>query len=278
MEVKSVSPLEHDNKENIPPFSLSKKPGPNEEKPKCNLVKKKWIRRPLRDVTNFYRATELWGLDPEVGLMFRWCKNVGSSFKDLPDGLDPRYHVANPYHPNGTRCFVPSLVDFAKIDLGPGLSAAILVLGCCSSGPMTRVESKTLFHKLGFDTSTHEELQIDVGSSFRSVPSGSSFHYESNGSDPIHKGQCTLNPKLGFDVTLDEILPQNDVRSSFNVVPTGPNPLHNSSPNAPKLLGDHSSHEVPRVDVGSSLRSVSSGPNPLHNGNPVPSSPPKMRV
>ena len=68
MEVKTISPLEHDNKENIPPFSSSKKPGPNEEKPKCNLVKrkKKWIRRPLRDVTNFYRATELWGLDPEV--------------------------------------------------------------------------------------------------------------------------------------------------------------------------------------------------------------------
>ncbi|KAL1560627.1 hypothetical protein AAHA92_10817 [Salvia divinorum] len=69
MEVKSILALEHDNKETIPPFSLSKKPGPNEEKPKCALVKKKkkkWIRRPLRDVTNFYRASELWGLDSEV--------------------------------------------------------------------------------------------------------------------------------------------------------------------------------------------------------------------
>ncbi|KAG6416869.1 hypothetical protein SASPL_124310 [Salvia splendens] len=69
MEVKTISPLEHDNKENIQPFLSLKKPGPNEEKPKCALVKKKkkkWIRRPLRDVTNFYRASELWGLDPEA--------------------------------------------------------------------------------------------------------------------------------------------------------------------------------------------------------------------
>ncbi|KAL1560628.1 hypothetical protein AAHA92_10818 [Salvia divinorum] len=67
MEVKSISALEHDNKENIPPFSTLKKPGPNEENPKCTLVKKmKWIRKPLRDVTNFYRASELRGLQSPV--------------------------------------------------------------------------------------------------------------------------------------------------------------------------------------------------------------------
>ncbi|KAL1560630.1 hypothetical protein AAHA92_10820 [Salvia divinorum] len=62
MEAKNISVFEHDNKENIPPFSTLKKPGPNEEKGKCALVKKttKGSRRPLSDVT------KLWGLDSKL--------------------------------------------------------------------------------------------------------------------------------------------------------------------------------------------------------------------
>lgn len=51
--------MEHENKENIPPFFMSKKPVPNGEDSKCALVKRiNGRRRPLRDVTGFYRAVE----------------------------------------------------------------------------------------------------------------------------------------------------------------------------------------------------------------------------
>ncbi|KAL1560629.1 hypothetical protein AAHA92_10819 [Salvia divinorum] len=68
MEPKNISVFEHDNKENIPPFSTSKKPGPNEEKGKCALMKKttKGTRRPLSDVTNSYRGAGLRGFDSRV--------------------------------------------------------------------------------------------------------------------------------------------------------------------------------------------------------------------
>ncbi|KAH6763783.1 hypothetical protein C2S51_015032 [Perilla frutescens var. frutescens] len=55
MDVTKIA-MEHDNKENIPPFSLSKKPGPNIKKGKCTLVKMNECRRPLTDVTNLHRA------------------------------------------------------------------------------------------------------------------------------------------------------------------------------------------------------------------------------
>ena len=64
MEAKTISVLEHDTiKENIPPFSTSKKPGPSEEKGKPTFAKRKWRRKPLRDVTNFYREAEFRGLN-----------------------------------------------------------------------------------------------------------------------------------------------------------------------------------------------------------------------
>lgn len=53
MEVNKVYELEHDNKENIPPFLQWKKPGPNKKKVECALNES---RRPLRDVTNVYIA------------------------------------------------------------------------------------------------------------------------------------------------------------------------------------------------------------------------------
>lgn len=58
MEVKKDCGSKHDNKENIPPSFMSKKPGLNDEKGKCALVKVNGRRRPLRDITNFYRAVE----------------------------------------------------------------------------------------------------------------------------------------------------------------------------------------------------------------------------
>ncbi|KAL1555642.1 hypothetical protein AAHA92_11354 [Salvia divinorum] len=67
MEATNISVLEHEKKENnIPPFSTSKKPGPSEEKGEPALVKRKWRRKPLRDVTNFYREAELRGLNPTM--------------------------------------------------------------------------------------------------------------------------------------------------------------------------------------------------------------------
>ncbi|KAH6796327.1 hypothetical protein C2S51_037313 [Perilla frutescens var. frutescens] len=56
MDVTKIDEMQHDNKENIPPFSLSNKPGPSTKKCKCTLVKMNECRRPLRDVTNIYRA------------------------------------------------------------------------------------------------------------------------------------------------------------------------------------------------------------------------------
>ncbi|KAL8461149.1 hypothetical protein ACS0TY_032575 [Phlomoides rotata] len=56
MEVATISLLENYNKENIPPFSSAKKPGPNNQKLNCASVKINKRRRPLRDITNLYRA------------------------------------------------------------------------------------------------------------------------------------------------------------------------------------------------------------------------------
>ncbi|KAH6775079.1 hypothetical protein C2S52_012640 [Perilla frutescens var. hirtella] len=56
IDVKDVSELEHVNKENIPPLSLSNKPGPNNKKAKCTLVKINEARKPLRDISHLYKA------------------------------------------------------------------------------------------------------------------------------------------------------------------------------------------------------------------------------
>lgn len=82
------------------------------------------------------------------------------------------------------------------------------------------LDSKALFHKLGFDTSTHEELQIDVGSSFRSVPGGS---------DPIHNAHPPLPlnaPTHHFTKEVSNI----DVGSSFRSDPYGYDHIHDGAP------------------------------------------------
>lgn len=126
-----------------------------------------------------------------------------------------------------------------------------------SSRPLSSVDSRELFHKLGFDASLYKfHLKTYPGSSLRLVPSGPSV-------DPNYQISTTVVSDDREESPQGVPIYKNEVGSSFWDVPSGPAPDHNHKSNpVPSEWSDEASFMGTSLknDVGSSPWGEPSGP------------------